>query len=58
MKTMLEIYVNGGWHETSDWIFRSWCGPRRKNGELFIGPRYLLGSDVEISAVQATKDRP
>lgn len=54
----LEIFVNGSWHETSEWIFRSWCGPRRRNGELFVGPRYVLGSDTVVGAEQAVKDRP
>lgn len=51
-----EIFVNGSWHEVTDWIFRSWCGPRRIDGEPFIGPRYILGSDQHVSRSQAVTE--
>lgn len=41
----LEIQVHGSWVAVNEWIFRSWQGARRKNGEAFAGPVYYLGSE-------------
>lgn len=27
----------------TQWIFRSWTGPRRLDGEAFVGPVFILG---------------
>ena len=42
---MLEIQCNGSWVAVNEWIFRSWSGPRRKDGQPFAGPVFFLGSD-------------
>jgi hypothetical protein len=36
---------HGQWCTTSQWMFRSWSGPRRLDGLTFGGAIYLLGSD-------------
>ena len=43
-KDKLELQVNGGWIEVDPYIFRSWTGPRRINGEDYDGPVFYLGS--------------
>ncbi len=43
---MLEIQINGSWVSVNDWIFRSWGGPRRKDGQDFTGPVFYLGSET------------
>ena len=40
-----EIKVNGGWVKVTEWIFRSWGGERRINGETHTGDVFLLGTD-------------
>ena len=41
----LEIHVNKQWVKVDPWIFRSWAGPRRRNGQPYKGPLYFLGTD-------------
>lgn len=43
---VLEIQVRSGgpWVKVDPWIFRSWTGPRRVNGEVYAGDVFLLGS--------------
>lgn len=43
-KTKYEIYNNGRWVKVSQNIFRSWAGKRRKNGKLYSGKVFYLGS--------------
>jgi len=50
------IKVNGSWEKVSFVIFRSWCGPRRLNGEKYLGPRYMFMTDEPISSTQATRE--
>ena len=45
MEAKYEIQVHGSWVTVNDWIFRSWGGARRLNGQDFTGPVYYLGSD-------------
>lgn len=40
----LEIKIRGKWMEVDDFIFRSWGADRRKNGKVYNGPLYVLGS--------------
>jgi hypothetical protein len=40
----LEILVNGSLCKVDAYIFRSWSGSRYINGEPYIGPVFLLGS--------------
>jgi len=56
MKDTREIKVRLGdshWVEVEDFIFRSWTGPRRLNGEEYTGPVYALGTDVARGATDA-----
>lgn len=49
MADVREIKVRVGtdhWVRVDEFIFRSWTGPRRLNGETYLGPVYLLGSDT------------
>lgn len=41
----LEILVHGSWLRVGPYVFRSWAGKRRRNGEDYVGPVYLLGTD-------------
>jgi hypothetical protein len=48
-KDKLEIVVHPkhdpeNWIQVSSYIFRSWTGPRRINGEPYDGPVFYLGS--------------
>lgn len=49
LREKLEIKVGSAWAEVDEWIFRSWSGSRRVNGEDFSGPVYFLGSDKVAS---------
>ena len=40
----LEIKVYDRWVEVDWYIFRSWSGGRRMDGQTYIGPTALLGS--------------
>lgn len=40
-----EVSIRGRWAKTSAYIFRSWSGPRRIDGENYNGPVYLLGTE-------------
>ena len=42
---MLEIKVNSSWVKVTEWIFRSWGGQRRIDGNEYHGPVYYLGED-------------
>jgi len=47
MKEKLEIKVNGSFIEVSDLIFRSWTGPRRKDGKPYSGKTFYYLSNTE-----------
>jgi hypothetical protein len=42
---LYEIKVYESWVKVSEWIFRSWGGPRRLNGKRYRGPVYYLGTE-------------
>lgn len=42
------IKLREQWLSVTQWVFRSWTGPRRLDGEDFEGPVYYLGS-TEVS---------
>ncbi len=49
-----EIKERDQWLEVSIWIFRSWGGERKINGEVYKGPVYYLGSnDIAIKELNA-----
>jgi hypothetical protein len=55
----LEIQLGDGrWVRVDPMVFRSWSGPRRRNGKLYKGPRYLWLTDEPTSSSQATRDVP
>lgn len=39
-----EILLHNTWHQTTAYIFRSWTGARRIDGENYNGPVYVLGT--------------
>lgn len=43
----------GTWLRTSQWMFRSWSGPRRLDGLTFDGPVYILGNAEVYTGVMA-----
>jgi len=43
----------GSWCKTSQWMFRSWSGARRIDGEPFDGPVYILGNREVYAGVTA-----
>ncbi len=45
MEPNYEILCNSSWIQVTEWIFRSWAGERRKDGQAFVGPVFYLGSD-------------
>ena len=44
--------TGGSWIEVSEYIFRSWSGPRRLNGVEWVGPVYLLGTDTPVQSAR------
>jgi hypothetical protein len=42
---VLEILTVSGWVHVDAWIFRSWSGARRIDGDAHKGQVYFLGSD-------------
>jgi hypothetical protein len=40
-----EVSIRGRWHKTSAYMFRSWTGSRRIDGENYNGPVYFLGTE-------------
>jgi len=44
MPVCYEVYVRNEWIEVTREIFRSWDGRRKRNGKLYYGPVYLLGT--------------
>ena len=42
-----EIKSNGNWITVNEWIFRSWTGERRINGELYNGEVFYLDSAAQ-----------
>lgn len=48
---------DGRWIEVSEYIFRSWSGPRKLMGGLYHAPVYFLGSNkVAIPFKDSMKD--
>jgi len=39
-----EIRVNGGWHEVTCYVWRSYAGERRVDGRPWHGPVFKLGT--------------
>jgi len=56
MKTIYEIKTDPrtSWSKVTKDIFRSWAGPRRKNGKEYSGPVYYFLSK-KIASCNGTK---
>lgn len=45
-----ECFIGSRWVKTSTYIFRSWTGKRRIDGENYNGPVYVLGTEEVYDA--------
>ena len=52
----LEIFNNGAWLEVGEFVFQSWTGKRRVNGQKYLGPRYYYLTNCLVSANQKIED--
>lgn len=58
MADVFEGKLGGKWRVISESVFRSFPGPRRKNGLDYVGPCYWPGSDDRYDPCGVTKLAP
>lgn len=51
-----EILLNNRWLKVSEYIWRSFTGARCRDGKVWQGPRYILGTEDSIHENQVCND--